>query len=251
VSADEWLRRWESQQQHGSAAREERFTALVAAIAALCPPAPVILDLGCGPGSVADRVLRRIPQAKVCGVDADPVLLQLGRETHAAEPRVVFIDADINRPDWVRRLPDSSYHAVTSTTALHWLPTAALAPLYRQVFELLQPGGVFLNGDVLPFAEPTLAAAAVAVKESRRQAGPEAETWSQWWDAILVEPAYRQAAAERRRRGHDHPEHAHVGVDVHLAALRAAGFDEVGTLWQLGDNRLLTAIRSTSTVPSR
>jgi hypothetical protein len=30
---------------------------------------------------------------------------------------------------------------------------------------------------------------------------------------------------------------------VHTAALRAAGFAEVGTLWQRGSNRLLAAIR--------
>jgi hypothetical protein len=30
---------------------------------------------------------------------------------------------------------------------------------------------------------------------------------------------------------------------VHTAALRAAGFAEVGTLWQRGSNRLLAAVR--------
>lgn len=30
---------------------------------------------------------------------------------------------------------------------------------------------------------------------------------------------------------------------VHTAALRAAGFTEIGTLWQRGSNRLLAAVR--------
>jgi hypothetical protein len=30
---------------------------------------------------------------------------------------------------------------------------------------------------------------------------------------------------------------------VHVAALRDAGFGEIGTLWQNGNNRLLCAIR--------
>jgi hypothetical protein len=30
---------------------------------------------------------------------------------------------------------------------------------------------------------------------------------------------------------------------VHIDALRAAGFAEIGTLWQRGSNRLLAAIR--------
>jgi hypothetical protein len=31
---------------------------------------------------------------------------------------------------------------------------------------------------------------------------------------------------------------------VHVEALRKAGFAEVGTLWQRGDNRLLCAVRA-------
>jgi hypothetical protein len=32
-------------------------------------------------------------------------------------------------------------------------------------------------------------------------------------------------------------------LSTHVAALRAAGFAEVGTLWQRGENRLLCAVR--------
>jgi hypothetical protein len=32
-------------------------------------------------------------------------------------------------------------------------------------------------------------------------------------------------------------------LTVHVAALQAAGFAEVGTLWQRGENRLLCAVR--------
>jgi hypothetical protein len=34
-----------------------------------------------------------------------------------------------------------------------------------------------------------------------------------------------------------------TGLAVHTDALRAAGFAEIGTLWQRGSNRLLAAVR--------
>ena len=46
-----------------------------------------------------------------------------------------------------------------SSTALHWLPAEALSRLYRDLAQLLPPGGVFLNADHLPYGPttPTLA----------------------------------------------------------------------------------------------
>jgi len=35
-------------------------------------PDPLVLDLGCGPGSLAVRLLGRIPAATVVGIDASP-----------------------------------------------------------------------------------------------------------------------------------------------------------------------------------
>ncbi|MDN5915253.1 MAG: class I SAM-dependent methyltransferase [Pseudonocardia sp.] len=40
-----------------------------------------LLDLACGPGSLARRAVRRFPGAEVVGVDFDPVMLELARRT--------------------------------------------------------------------------------------------------------------------------------------------------------------------------
>jgi trans-aconitate methyltransferase len=34
-----------------------------------------VLDLGCGPGSLAGRLAARLPTAEIIGLDQDPVLL--------------------------------------------------------------------------------------------------------------------------------------------------------------------------------
>jgi hypothetical protein len=87
--ARSWIDRWDVQQQSFLPDREERFAALIDAVQECSGrPDPLVLDLGCGPGSLAMRVLERLPSATVIGVDADPLLLALGRAPHRVADRV-------------------------------------------------------------------------------------------------------------------------------------------------------------------
>ena len=88
VSAQRWIDRWERQQEVALPDREERFTALIDAVADGTGRAdPLVIDLGCGPGSLSVRLLGRLPRATVVAVDADPVTLTLGRTAYAGRPR--------------------------------------------------------------------------------------------------------------------------------------------------------------------
>ena len=59
-----------------------------------------MLDLGCGPGSLAVRLLGRLPRATVIGIDADPVSLTLGRAAYSDVPGLRFVDLDLRVPGW-------------------------------------------------------------------------------------------------------------------------------------------------------
>src|SRR5947209_9044582 len=124
--ADAWIRRWDTQQELYIADREERFAVIgdVVARATEGTAEPVVLDLGCGPGSLSGRLAERLPGARIVGVDNDPLLLTLAR-SHYGE-RVRFVDADLSTSDWIGAVPDRLAAAV-STTALHWLDAEPLA----------------------------------------------------------------------------------------------------------------------------
>jgi SAM-dependent methyltransferase len=257
AAARDWIVRWDRQQEVYLPDREERFAALIDALeAGTGRPDPLVIDLGCGPGSLATRLLARIPAATVLAVDADPVTLSLGRAAHAGVPGLRFLDLDLRAPGWETGLgiePGRQVDAVVSTTALHWLTAAELRELYRVLAGLLRPGGLFLDGDHLRLDEtrnPVLARLDRAVEEAegrRRFPGGRAgraEDWRQWWQAVAADPALAGAAAERERSTvHHHHGPESAGLAVHTDALRAAGFAEIGTLWQRGSNRLLAAIR--------
>jgi SAM-dependent methyltransferase len=259
AAARDWIGRWERQQEVYLADREERFTALIDAVeAGAGRPDPLVIDLGCGPGSLAVRLLDRLPAAVVVAVDADPVTLSLGRAAYAGRPGLRFADVDLRVPGWESGLgldPGQRADAIVSTTALHWLTGPELRALYRALGALLRRGGLLLNGDHLRLDQgsaPGLAGIERALEERealRRfpdgHAG-RADDWAQWWQAATADPALTAAAAERARRGlgaSDHDQADGVLLDTHVSALRAAGFAEAGTIWQRGGNRLLCAVR--------
>ena len=159
--------------------REERFTALIDAVeAGAGRPDPLVLDLGCGPGSLSVRLLARLPAANVVAVDADPVTLSLGRAGYASVPGLRFADLDLREPGWVAGLglpAGRPVDAVVSTTALHWLSAAELHDLYRTLAGLLRPGGLFLDGDHLQEDEtssPVLARLDQALEEREGGTAP-------------------------------------------------------------------------------
>src|SRR5579863_8145343 len=142
-AARDWIARWDRQQETYLADREDRFTALIDAVeAAAAPRHPFVLDLGSGPGSLGVRLLKRLPQATIFAVDADPVTLRLGRAAYGDLPGLRFVDADLRDPGWVSQIdlaPGQRIDAVVSCTALHWLNPEQLTGLYATLAILLRP----------------------------------------------------------------------------------------------------------------
>jgi SAM-dependent methyltransferase len=251
-TAAAWVDRWERQQQAYLPGREERFTALIDAVeAAAGRPDPVVIDLGCGPGSLAGRLLDRLPGATVVAADADPLLLALGRAVHGGRAGLRFAEADLRQPGWPAALGlDGPADAAVTTTALHWLPPDALRPMYAELATVLRPGAALLNGDHFTVDQPGLARLDRALTEHQERRAAEGsaaagEGWFEWWEAVEADPDLAALTEERNRRhwSADHHGTESVTLAAHTRALRAAGFSEVGTLWQYGDNRLLCAIR--------
>jgi SAM-dependent methyltransferase len=254
-TARDWIERWDRQQEESLPDREDRFTALIDAVEAGTErPDPLVLDIGCGPGSLAVRLLARLPHATVIGIDADPVSLTLGRAAYADVPGLRFVDLDLRVPGWSAQLDlnlrTAAPDAAVSTTALHWLPEPDLRALYAELGFILRPGGLLLDGDHFTLdakESPTLARLDLALRQredKRRFPGGHPESWHAWWEAVAADPVLATRVAERSRRRVDAGHHGSQSTQLatHVEALKAAGFAEVGTLWQRGDNRLLCAV---------
>lgn len=246
----DWLQRWDAQQAAYLPDREARFNAMLDVLDILLPAEFVALDLACGPGAISQRLLSRFPRARCVALDLDPVLLTMGQAVLGdMGGRLRWVDADLMTPEWVNKLGESQLDAVLTTTALHWLAPEYLTRVYRELGELLHPGGVFLNGDNLQFGPqlPSFQKVAQTMKERTRIDSFERrgqEDWDTWWKSLQAEPSLKELLAERERRFAWKATGWHAPIfDLHVAALRDGGFREVGVIWQNGENRVLMAVR--------
>lgn len=247
ATARTWVERWERQQERYAVDREERFTVIADVVEHTVADrtSPLLLDLGCGPGSLAARLAARVPSAEIVAVDMDPVLLELARTHHSDAAR--YVDAVIGADGWVRALGlDRPLDAAVSTTALHYLSEPVLLRTYRSLASLLRPGGVLVNGDHFPAEAAPCSdlTAHVGRRRSERMGGHAQEDWRSWWDAAAREPELADLLDERRQRyarcpgGGDEQ----VPVSRHSALLRTAGFAYVAPVWQFGDSTVLVAV---------
>ncbi|ATO12710.1 SAM-dependent methyltransferase [Micromonospora sp. WMMA2032] len=247
VDVRAWQESWDRQQEAFMPDREHRFAAMLDAVEAVAGDRPArVLDLAGGTGSISLRALARRPDAEVTLLDLDPVLLTLAEAALAG--RATVVTADLDQADWATALPHRDYDAVLTATALHWLDGPRLAELYREIRDVLRPGGVFVNADHMPDdALPTLTARlgerAREQRHARHRAGAVL-SWAGWWEQAADDPTLGPLVEKRRQiypTGHS-PEW-NPPAAWHLDALRGAGFTEAGVLWRGGADAAVAALR--------
>jgi SAM-dependent methyltransferase len=107
-----------------------------------------VLDVGAGYGIVSRLVLEAYPNARVTLQDfSQPMLDQSRKRLADFAPRLSFVLADLTDPTWTQNA-GGPYDLAVSAIAVHNLGTPErIAPVYKAVFSLLKPGGVFLDSD--------------------------------------------------------------------------------------------------------
>lgn len=108
-------------------------------------PIQRFLDLGSGDGTIARAVLSRFPRAEAVLVDFSDSMLTAARERLGDSARHV-IYADFGTPAWVETVTAfSPFDAVVSGYAIHHQPDERKRAVYQEIFDLLAPGGMFVN----------------------------------------------------------------------------------------------------------
>jgi len=104
-----------------------------------------VIDLGCGTGTVAAKVLESFPNAQVTCLDVAENMIAVAKGKLARHPEVRYLEADFQFFDF-----SGKYDAVVSSLAIHHLLTDPdKQTLYRRIYENLNAGGVFYNADII------------------------------------------------------------------------------------------------------
>lgn len=100
-----------------------------------------ILDLGTGDGRLLALLKADRPDAQGIALDFSPTMLRSVRDRFAEDASVQVVEHDLAKP-----LPAFElFDAVVSSFAIHHLSDARKQEVYSEIFDLLNPGGVFCN----------------------------------------------------------------------------------------------------------
>lgn len=235
LDARRWFQRWEAMQNAYLPQRLYRFD-LLFEFAHLPREAEVqIVDLGCGPGSLAFRALEHYPNARILAVDFDRVLLTIGRRlAETTIDRIRFERADFRRPEWWAPHKETFDLAVSATT-FHWLSRESLTATYRNVYRALKPGGCLMNSDHFAADDPDRRVRYQERLEAKREIAfreTKADDWRGFWDGLAAELGVTDLEPLRGESGLWEGTEEGLPRRFHVETLRACGFEAVEFLWQ-------------------
>lgn len=100
-----------------------------------------ILDLGSGAGRLLALVRAAWPRAEFVALDFSPTMLAELQRLFGNDPAVAIVAHDFGQP-----LPAMGrFDAVLSSFAIHHVRHERKRAIYREIFAMLEPGGVFCN----------------------------------------------------------------------------------------------------------
>ena len=166
-----------------------------------------ILDLGTGDGRLLALLQSDRPEMLGLGLDLSELMLEAARKRFADDERIELVKHDLAEP-----LPASGrFDAVVSSMAIHHLEHERKRSLYGEVFELLEPGGVFANFEHVASPTPRMHLA---------------------FFAAIGEPLE-----------HEDPSDRLLDVESQLGWLRALGFQDVDCYWKWLEMALLIGVK--------
>lgn len=125
---------------------KEQIDVMLRLIAASETPVERFLDLGCGDGTLSAAILERHPEARGVLLDFSKAMLDAALQNLSSLSGVRYVNFDYAQPEWVDAVAnDAPFDAVVSGYSIHHQPDERKRELYSEIFELLVPGGVFVN----------------------------------------------------------------------------------------------------------
>jgi tRNA (cmo5U34)-methyltransferase len=126
---------------------QEQIGIMLAILSSRAEPVTRFLDLGCGDGILGAAILWRYPESSGILADfSEPMLAQAREKLRDCAPRLTFLNVDYADQAWVHAVQSAkSFDAIVSGYSIHHQPDARKREIYAEIFNLLKPGGWFIN----------------------------------------------------------------------------------------------------------
>ena len=187
-----------------------------------------VLDLGCGHGFIAARVLQEIADTTLVGVDGSAPMLELARERlapYAGRFTLAQADFETMTPG---DLPGGPFDAAIAVQAIHNCSDEGKKRAYASTRAVLAPSGLFLLLDRIRLSTPALFGAYRSVWDSL---GPT--HYGQNREGRTLDEHERSVAERGDKPG---------SLEQNILWLREAGFSQVAPLHVVGIRALIAAV---------
>lgn len=108
-----------------------------------------ILELGTGTGILTELLIERYPRSSIVTVEGAERMLEQAKTKALFQKnkhRIELIHADYSTPPWLAGL-ECPFNLIVTFDSLHHLSHSRKKELYRELYDLITTGGVFLISD--------------------------------------------------------------------------------------------------------
>ena len=188
----------------------EMIDALVSAIPHERSSSIKVIDLGCGTGAISRKTIDLFPRSKITCIDLSENMIGMARIKLKENPGIRYQVGDFRSYEF-----DDKYDVVATSLALHHLETdAEKIKFYEKIHDSLNPGGMFINADVVLGSSPHLQSVYMEKwKQFMLKHVSEDEIENKWLQKYLEE--------DRPARLMDH-----------ISWLSEVGFSEIDIVWK-------------------
>jgi tRNA (cmo5U34)-methyltransferase len=179
-----------------------------------------ILDLGCGDGIVSRTLYAQDHALNIVAVDGSLDMLQAAKMRLAGLPVSAF--CQVTFEDIINgKFMQAPFDFIASSLAIHHLEFDGKVALFKRIFELLKPGGYFLNADI-------------GLPEHSPYTEWYHELWREWIILREQQLNLKESFADTPEKARRKPENRYDGLQRQLDALKTIGFVHVDCHYKYG-----------------
>jgi Methylase involved in ubiquinone/menaquinone biosynthesis len=125
----------------------EQFDVIARLVKVNNKPVKAFLDIGSGDGILSLVLLSKYPDAVGVLLDISEHMLKAAQEKlNDFKDHLKFITYDYGNEDWVKKVKcEFPFDVIVSGLSIHHQPDNRKKELFAEIFELLAPGGIFIN----------------------------------------------------------------------------------------------------------